>query len=370
MDKRLILLLLLLTIVVVYKVSSQENYWIALNFEVEIRGDGVALVRAKLHPFSPEGKSLYGNKTIEAQLKEGEEIIVEELLLMFTNDPSKLDYKVITGLSPHDEYVVYCDIENVGRMTPMQGAYIVEVMIYLNTSEFVKKIDESVYQISIRDSYTSRDPRSWIDILIVEFSKGAVLLNFSWVPASAHGPYEKKEDRLMWVNYNEIQAPDYYVFTVKIPELKMVEVPVLTGKITNVSFKAGELKVTIENNSSRSGYFYVRIFAGKVEQSVKVYVREKSTSTAAVPLKNIKANVVKVELWSDNVRLDSVSIKAEGATESPEVEKKAFPLFKVLKIVALTVVVIGLAIVVYGVLLKEEKKAPYYPPPPPPPFTQ
>lgn len=362
MRKIVLFIVILLTLALLAEVKSQEErYWIALNFEVNISGDGTTIVKAKLHPFTSEGKSLYGDRRIEENLKASSRQIVEEILLMFANSPDTIKYKVLIEFSKNDNIIVLCDVGNTGKLSKMKGAYIIEVLIYLNTSEFIRKIDENLYEITIRDSYTHRDPRSWIDILSVEFSKGATLVNYTWLPVSAHGPLKETKSSLLWVNYNELQAPDYYIFYVKLPRIKFALRPELYGKIVNVSKVPAGIEVTIENNSSTSGYFYLRVFAEDLEQTVKVYIKAGEQIFVEVPLLGRKSSeVVVVELLSGNSVLDRKKVVLK---ELKEFRRKTSELMflQIFRIVSIAVIIVGLIIVIYGIFYKPSKRVAYSP---------
>jgi len=327
---------------------------------VNIAGDGTTLIIAKLHPFSPEGVSLYGNSEIESHLKASSDRIVEEILLMFTNSPEDISYEVLTKFSKNDNQIVLCDVGNTGKLSKMKGAYIIEVLVYLNTSSFLRKISRDLYEVTIRDSYTCRDPRSWIDVLLVKFSNGATLVNYTWLPASAHGPLKKTSTSLLWVNYNELQAPDYYIFYVKLPKLKLALKPMLSGKIVNVLRTPTGIKVTVENNSSISGYFYLRVLANSMEQTVKVYTKAGGRTEIEIPLTGISEKEITIELLSGNTVVDKNKISIEGLKVFKKKLSKPTSL-QIFKIVSIVVIIVGAIIVVYGILYKPKEKVVYTP---------
>ncbi|MEM4020066.1 MAG: hypothetical protein QXG57_07560, partial [Thermofilaceae archaeon] len=61
-------LLLLLVLTLLPLAAAQEGYWIALNYGVVFYGNGTALVEAKFHPFSVDGRSLFGSTDVEREM--------------------------------------------------------------------------------------------------------------------------------------------------------------------------------------------------------------------------------------------------------------------------------------------------------------
>ena len=357
--KRSIVLILILLVLIlsVRKVSSQERYWIALNFEVEIESNGLAIVKAKFHPFTSEGKSLYGDPRIGREIVAREGSTVEEILLMFTSDPTRLKYRILSHTYRADDEIILCDVGNVGKMSTMIGAYVLEVAVYLNTSEFIRVVEDNVYEVVIRDSYTHRDPRSWIDILLVKFTEDVTLMNYTWIPASAHGPLNRTPTLLLWVNYNELQAPDYYVFFVKIPHMQLFKKTEVSGRILNVTLENNVLKILVENNSTTSGYFYLRAIFGEYEQTVKVYINAGDREYISIPLP-FQEEKISIELLSDNMILDQrevmLSKLPKGTTEIVRTPTSVMP--EILRCLSIIICIIGIVLVLYSLTIRLRKR--------------
>ncbi|RLE87106.1 MAG: hypothetical protein DRJ96_08585 [Thermoprotei archaeon] len=283
---------------------AQPQYWVALNFDLHFRRDGVVVVRALFHPFTLEGESLYGNSTVEEELRHGQNVTINEIALMFTNDPGSLKYVLLEPLHPEDTAVVYCDVYGYGRFEELKGAYVISVAVYLNTSEFVK-IEDSVVTVEVRDSYTSRDPRSWIDVLRASFDEG-VLLSYSWRPSQAGGPSLKEGGVLIWMNLNEPEAPDFYVFRLKLPDFKLVRLPSeLQVKILEAEVVDSIVTVTLAAEKGQ-GYSFVKLIDEGGEQVRKVYLR--AGETARVSFKPT-GEPLRVEVWSGHCKIAESPLK-------------------------------------------------------------
>lgn len=288
------LLLLVLLAVVCY---AQPRYWIALNFDLHFRRDGVVVVRALLHPFTLEGESLYGNLTVEKELRRGQNVTVNEIALMFTNDPSSLRYKVLELLHPEEGAVVYCDVYGYGEFEELKGAYVITVAVYLNTSEFVS-VEDGVVTVRVRDSYTSRDPRSWIDVLRASFDEG-LLLSYSWLPSGAGEP-SQKGDALIWTNLNEPEAPDFYVFKLKLPGFELAKLPPrLVARIVEAETVDSSAMVMLCAERG-GGYAFVRLVEEGGEQVRKVYLGE--GESIKVSFRYVE-KPLRVEVWAGRLKL-------------------------------------------------------------------
>ena len=327
---------------------SQPRYWIALNFDVTFRKEGVALVKALLHPFTLEGESLYGNATIEEELREAQNLTVDEIALMFANNPKTLRYRVVEELHRDDEAVVYCDVYGYGTFEELRGAYTITVLIYLNTSEFVE-VSDSVVIVKVRDSYTSRDPRSWIDVLRVSFERG-VLLEYSWLPSTANGPAVTAEDRLVWENLNERDAPDFYIFKLRLPNFKLATLPSrLKARIGGISVKDSVVQVRILTEEGE-GYAYIRLIEEGGEQTRKVYLKEEHSIKVGI---RAVTRPLRVELWSSSKLLDSAEVSAS-------VERISIPSwpFNPIRLLGIALLVAATVIVVMALRFSAEPRVP------------
>ena len=72
-----------------------------------------------------------------------------------------------------------------GKMVRFRGAYAIEVLVYLNTSDFAEEVGDKVFRVKIRDSFTSRDPRSQIDVMEIILDPQVRLISYSWEPLVA-----------------------------------------------------------------------------------------------------------------------------------------------------------------------------------------
>ncbi len=284
-------------------VAGQPQYWIALNFDLVFHADGTVLVTAKLHPFTVSGRSLYGEPDIEKDMREGWQQTAYEILLMFSDNPKTLKFKVVTQFARDDEATVLCDVAGTGKISRFKGAYVVKLLVYLNTSNYVSRYGGDVYEVKVRDSFTSLDPRSWIDVISFKFADGVKLVKYRWEPSFAKGPAKKNATYLLWINFNEQEAPDFYVFTLKLPRFKYVGRPAeIAGKILGVEQRKEGLAVTVANNSTRSGYAIVVVRTPEGTQARKVWLWKGESRTLVFPG---VTRASKVELWSGDVKLDS-----------------------------------------------------------------
>jgi len=352
MDKKIIVLVIiiasLLSCIRSTKMLAQLQYWTALNYDIYIREDGTALVTAKFHPFSVYGKSLYRNSTIEKELMEGEKTMITEILLMFSRYPQNLKYQVLSHLHPDDSYSVLCDVRNIGRMEKMDGAYILQILVFLNSSEFVRVLKDDIFEVKIRDSYTSQNPNSWIDILNVTFSPSIGIEKISWEPSFAHGPANKTKNSFLWINLNQLEAPDFYVFHLRIPEFKIVATTKISGRIIDAYLSKSYVYVKVENNSSNNGYILVRLLTDYLNQTRKVYVASRKSKNVVFPLP-VNSSKIIVEIWGDHKKLDTKIVKLE--------EKKVpRPIYIPYRKIALILAIIGAVITIVSLFLHEKTK--------------
>jgi len=284
--------------------TAQPQFWIALNFEVHLRSDGTAEVSAFLHPFTVDGESLYGNESVERVLRDEWNSTVTDILLMFTNQPGRLRYTVIKQFERNDTAAIYCDVYGYGEFAELRGAYITSVRLYLNTSEFAESADGLV-KLTLRDSYTSRDPRSWIDVLRIKYDDD-LLASYTWIPGSAAGPALSAPGLLEWRNLNEQAAPDFYVLQLRLEGFH-TEVPkALKASVSSVRYTGDEIQVSVMVEEG-SGALYVLLVA-EGEQARRIHVEGAGEYTVSFPA---GARSGEVQLWSDAGILDSRAFTAE-----------------------------------------------------------
>lgn len=265
--------LLLALILTPLEAPAQPSYWLALNFRLTFYGNGTVLVEELLHPFTPEGKSLLEDKEVESDLKNSTAELLRYVLLMLTEYPEKLHYRLGPVLDKRYGEEVHCDVSGTGSMTRFAGAYVLTAVVYLNTSSFVEDLGNNTFRISVRDSFTSSDPRSWIDVIIFRFGDAATVLQVRWAPAYAQGPSKEGENTFVWMNTNELEAPDFYIFTVKLPGLKYVGVPPeVKAAILSARFADGRATVELVNTGTSSGYVIVWLKGSGVDQARKVFL--------------------------------------------------------------------------------------------------
>ncbi|RLF05319.1 MAG: hypothetical protein DRK00_04725 [Thermoprotei archaeon] len=323
---------------------AQPQYWVALNFDLHFRRDGVVVVRALLHPFTLEGESLYGNSTVEEELKRGQNVTINEIALMFTNDPDSLRYVLLEPLHPEDAAIVYCDVYGYGRFEELKGAYVISVAVYLNTSEFVE-VEDSVITVEVRDSYTSRDPRSWIDVLRASFDEG-ILLSYSWRPSRAKGPSLKRGGALVWMNLNEPEAPDFYIFRLKLPGFNIVKPPSrLRVKILEAKVVGSTAIVTLTAEEGK-GYSFVRLIEEGGEQARKVYLEARRT--IQVRFKPVN-KPLRIEVWSDHHKVAESPLERENVLIAP---------FSLRKIAGILLLAVAATLVVIAAERKKHKIPP------------
>jgi len=314
--------------------AAQPNYWIALNYRVTFLGDGSALVEALAHPFTIDGKSLFGSLEVEQDMNSSIAGLANYTLLMFSDNPKLLKHTPFFYEKRLNEKVS-CDVANTGSLFEFNGAYVLSARIYLNTSSYVKPLDGSIFEVKVRDSFTSLDVRSWIDVIEFRF-EGAKLLSYRWEPPFARGPSDAGGDYLLWVNFNEPQAPDFYVFVLEAPGFTYVgEPPEVNATLTTVEFDGTLLKVVVANTGSESGYVFVRAVYRGGEQARKVYLPPGGSREVVFP--EVQGTSVEVELYSGSILLEKRV--AEPSTIQPKPQPLPFPYL--LLFAALLVAVIG-----------------------------
>ncbi len=306
MKRLAVLLLVVVAAAAAAPLEAQPQYWIALNFDLTFYPDGTVVVEAKLHPFTVSGRSLYGDPEVEKEMRSAWKETAYEILLMFSDNPKTLKFDVLTQFAKDDEATVLCDVAGTGKVSRFQGAYVVKLRVYLNTSNYVTRFGGGVYEVKVRDSFTSLDPRSWIDVISFSIKDGVELVKYRWEPSFAKGPRVAKQGYLLWINYNEQEAPDFYVFVLKLPEFKYVgQPPEIRGSILDAKIDERGLTVTIANNSTRAGYAYVVARTPEGTQARKIWLDKGEVKIVLFP--GVR-RATEVELWSGDVKLDTYTV--------------------------------------------------------------
>lgn len=288
---------------------AQPPIWFALNFELLFNPDGTVLIRQKLHPFTAAGESLYGESNITARLREIEQELVMDSVLLLASRPRAVKYEVVSHVHRDDKELVLCDVYGKGEMIQFRGAYVIEVLVYLNTSDFVEEVGDKVFRVRIRDSFTSRDPRSWIDVMEIIFDPQVRLISYSWEPSVAKNATEASERRLLWINYNEPEAPNAYILELYIPGLELPEK--LVGYkvvIESAKLTTDGVEVTVKQEG-KPGYFFVRVTDEGLDVTRKIYLEEGERKTVFIPAPIGNRTSVRVEVWYEDTLLTSREAK-------------------------------------------------------------
>ena len=295
--------------------TAQPNYWLALNYRVTFQGDGSALVEALTHPFTIDGRSLFGDPEVEQDMNNSIAGLANYTLLMFSDNPKLLRHTPFLYEKRLNEKVS-CDVANTGYLSEFDGAYVLNARIYLNTSSYVKPFNSSIFEVKVRDSFTSLDVRSWIDVIEFRFD-GAKLLSYRWEPPFARGPDDAERGYLLWVNFNEPQAPDFYVFVLEAPGFTYVgEPPEVNATLTAVEFDGTQLRVVVANIGSASGYAFVRAVYGGGEQARKVYLLPGGSREVVFP--DVQGASVEVELYSGSTLLEKRVAEPSAIQPKPQ----------------------------------------------------
>lgn len=354
MKKALLALILLLLCISIFstRVRGQE-LWYALNFELHFNADGTVIVRQKLHPFTVEGESWFGNSEIEEDLKAEEDIYVMFALLLFTSDPKRVRYEVISHVYRDEEEYVMCDVYGIREMVQFKGAYIIEVLIYLNTTDFVERLEDNTYRIRIRDSFTSSDPRSWIDVIEIKLDPQVKLMTYNWEPKTAKKPSEVSETRILWVNYNEPEAPNVYILDLYIPGLELPEKVVgYRVEIVDVEVRYRGVVVTVKQ-LGKPGYFFVRLVGEGLDITRKIYLEEREQKTVYIPAPLEGREKIKVEVWYEDYLLDLETldlVEKDSKTTPSLIASKPF------MVTSIFVLIILLSVIpVYGIKRMRKK---------------
>jgi len=370
MKKGIAILLVLFVVATVFipSIHAQPRFWFALNFELFFYPDGTVKVKQKLHPFAETGESLYGQANITTQLKENEADLIIDSLLLFATKPKNVKYEVVSHVHEDDEELVLCDVYGTGEMVQFRGAYVIEILIYLNTTDSIKQIGDYTYRVSIRDSFTSRDPRSWIDVMEIILDPQVKLISYSWEPKLANDASEVSETRLLWINYNEPEAPNAYILDLYIPGLKLQKKIVgYKVKIEDVKVKDNGVKVAVRQ-LGKPGYFFVRLTDGELDVTRKIYLRKGERKTVFIPAPIKGKEQVKIEVWYEDSLIDSKIVNLKFGNGGLKPSNGSTPSIISLKPFTVTLIVVAIIILAAIVILVVKaftRKKPLPPPPPP-----
>lgn len=304
MRKVSVILLILILLIALYPevyVNGQISYWIGMNFNVNFLNSGLVNVSLRMHPFDIYGRSLLSNKNVTDEIVNEEQVSINEILLLFTNNPNKVKYEVVNHTYLDNNAYVLCDVNNTGFVNRLRGALVINVLIQLNSTDVVKEISNGTYVVSVKDSLTYMDPRSWIDVINFTFSDGVRLINYSWLPQTALPPKSKGKNYLLWINPSEPSAPNVYAFTMTIPNFHIeITKSKLVGEVNKVEFiqSSHELRVAVSNIGNESGFFNIMINGSEV-QVRKVFLQPNETATVSFPVTG-RINSVNVTLLSDS----------------------------------------------------------------------
>jgi hypothetical protein len=309
------ILLLILTLAAV-PVKSQEGFLIGLNMEVEFIECGIARVTLKQHPFDPSGRSLISDEDVVNEIIGDEDSMIKLILLFFSTNPSKTSFRVISHseLKPDEE--VLCNTGTPGVMERFEGAILLTVEIFLNTTSNMVRLDDDIYRIVVTDYFTLTDPRSWIDVMDLRFSGNVKLLNFSADPSWSKPPNVANSTRLQWLNTNEADAPDNYFLTLKIPGVVFSSIPqrlraeILETKYSNVS---SSFSVKIRNTGGDAGVFIVVLSERGYEQARKVALKSGEEAWVNFPIHVGDREEVVIKILGNGEKLDEerIVLKAE-----------------------------------------------------------
>jgi len=295
------------------EVQAQPRLIIAINFRITFNSDGTAIVTLLQHPFFVGRKGFvdaYGNMSILQTMIEREEAVAAEITLLFADNPEKVDYEIVSSMRMDDEEVVLCDVENIGEMKELKGAIVFDVLIRLESTNAIEQLDDQVYRIRIADCYTRQNPMSWIDVIEFRMGDNVELISYQWNPKSAKGPKIVEENRLLWENFNEPEAPNEYILDLKLPNFRMAGAK---GFEVNAfsKFSDGLLQVTL-NNVGNEGFFFVRVIGDGIEQTRKVYLNKGESVT----LSFVAPEGAKVEIWHEKTLLGEAELVEEDKKET------------------------------------------------------
>jgi len=316
----------LLSASLVPKVYPQVPYWIGLNLELRFDRAGTIFVVLNQHPVDAQGRSLMNNESIVKEVISEENATIETVILLFSATTEGVNYTVISHSQVDMSKSVYCNLGLSEGMKTFTGAITTSVEVKLNTTTSLTPISDDTYQVVVTDFYTAADPQSWIDAINFTFTDGVALLNYSSAPSWAKPPRTAGADYLSWVNENEADAPNFYVFTLKIPDVTFSRAPVkLEGKISEAKALSDgtALAVTVRNTGQSQGTFIVRMVDDKYDQSRKLSLSAGEEAGVQFPL-YVTSGTVQVSLLADGSVIDQSDLSISPGLTSIEYEMIRF----------------------------------------------
>ncbi len=348
MKKAIVIVLVLLIFIPLSakEVRAQPRYIVAVNFRITFKSDGTAIVSLLQHPFNISKKGfedLYGNPSILQDMVVQEERTAAGLVLLFADNPEKVDYEIVGNMRMKDDEVVLCDVENIGEMKELKGAIVLDVLVHLETTNAIEQLNDRIYRIRITDCYTRLNPMSWIDVIEFRMGEDVQLISYKWSPKSAKGPKIAEDDRLLWENFNEPEAPNEYILELKLPRFELKGAKGYEVMASS-SFSNGLLHVSL-TNVGNDGFFYIRAVGDSIDQVRKVYLRKGESANLSFPA----PKKVKVEIWHESTMLGE-------AKWVEEVERGTH--LKSPSITVLAVIVMGLVLIFLSFLVEKEPRKP------------
>lgn len=338
-------------------VEPQAPFWIGLNLEVDFRDRGVVTVVLKQHPFDNYGNSLISDESVVREILQEEDSIIESALLLFATTPYNVRYNMSTNARLDGQESVTCNVGTFGGMKTLRGAIVLSFDMLLNTTDAIQKLGDDVYRVVVTDFFTVSDPRSWLDVVEFRFSEGVSLLNFSWDPSWAKSPTVRSESSMRWVNENEADAPDHYIFTLKIPGVVFSSTPLVTrAEISDVEVSAEDvaLSVKVRNTGDAPGTFIVRVLEGGYDQARKLSLSPGEEVAVKFPL-HIVSGEATVQLIVGSLVLEERHVDVRIVS--------APPYYELMRIFAYALLVAG---AVAMLLFLRDLRRKGVPPPPPP----
>jgi hypothetical protein len=328
-------------------VYPQEAYWTGLNLELRFGRAGSVLVTLNLHPFDQQGRSLISYQNVTDQIISEENSTIETALLLFSATTKGVNYTIVSHSKVDMNKSVFCNLGFSEGMKTFKGAITVTFEVMLNTTTSLTRISDDRYQVVITDFYTASDPQSWIDAINFTFTDGITLLNYSSAPPWAKPPRTADADHLGWVNENEMDAPDYYVFTLSIPDVVFSRAAAkLEGKISQAQVVSGQsaLSIKVSNTGQAAGTFIVRVLEGAYDQARKVSLSSGEDGTIELPL-HTTGGTAQVSLIADGSIIDQSEVQI-GVGLSAGV-------YTMIKLLGYGLVMVGLASLVLHLLDRE-----------------
>ena len=290
-----ILLVLLITPVTCTVEQPQPRYWIALNFSLRFFKNGTVVVETKQHPFDSYGRSLLDNGNVTGEIMKSEKSTLTYILLLFSKNPEKIKYKIIRHMTLDRNVTILCDPLNNGTVVRYKGAVVMDVLVYLNTTDSISRVSKGLYEVKVTDSITSMDPRGWIDVMEFIFPEG-MLVGYSWSPSYAKGATKANSTYLLWVNRNEKGAPDVYILKLRMNIRSSPEKKLLREQEIEVLRSGYKISVKIKNTGP-SDFLIIRFAGSESDQARKVFIDREGSVTVSI----LDPNVRLIQVYRDGV---------------------------------------------------------------------